>query len=174
MSLHNHLLEDAERDLRQVEREMRRQMRLLDLHLQQLREDLSTTCLCSLALCPWGRRALTPRLDVEPELDSVERRHNWILNSYHDHRLLALVDVKGFDPKEVTVTVKDRKVKVSAEHEEEHATARGKEYNYKNMTKEIILPSEVSEDEVTYSLGPNSVMRIETAHKCYLFFAELQ
>ncbi|NXW46848.1 ODFP1 protein, partial [Nyctiprogne leucopyga] len=83
---------------------------------------------------------------------SMERRHNWILNSCHDHRLLALVDVKGFDPKEVTVTVKDRKVKVLAEHEEEHATARGKEYNYRNMTKEIILPPGVSEDEVTYSL----------------------
>ncbi|NWS50172.1 ODFP1 protein, partial [Probosciger aterrimus] len=65
---------------------------------------------------------------------------------------LALIDVKGFDPKEVSVTVKDRKVKVVAEHEEEFSTSRGKEYNYKNISQEISLPSGVSEDEVTYSL----------------------
>ncbi|NXS69596.1 ODFP1 protein, partial [Pandion haliaetus] len=83
---------------------------------------------------------------------SMQRRLNRMLNSSHDHKLLALVDVKGFDPKEVTVTVKDGKVKVLAEHEEEHTTARGKEYNYRNITKEIILPPGVSKDEVTYSL----------------------
>lgn len=98
---------------------------------------------------------------------SMQRRLNSMLNSSHDHKLLALMDVKGFDPKEVTVTVKDRKVKVLAEHEEEHATARGKEYNYRNITREISLPPGVSEDEVTYSLGPNSVVKIEMAHKCY-------
>ncbi|KFQ83506.1 Outer dense fiber protein 1, partial [Phoenicopterus ruber ruber] len=83
---------------------------------------------------------------------SMQRRLNRMLNSSHDHKLLALMDVEGFDPREVTVMVRDRKVKVSAEHEEEHTTARGKEYNYKNITKEISLPPGVSEDEVTYSL----------------------
>lgn len=98
---------------------------------------------------------------------SMQRRLNRMLNSSHDHKLLALVDVEGFVPKEVTVTVKDGKVKVLAEHEEEHTTTRGKVYNYKNITKEISLPLGVREDEVTYSLGSNNVVKIETAHKCY-------
>nr|XP_010298840.1 PREDICTED: outer dense fiber protein 1 [Balearica regulorum gibbericeps] len=150
MSSHNHLLEDAKWDLRQVERKVQRQMRLPDPHLQQLREELPASCLRSLPprpcclrpphSCPWERRALP---------------------------LLALMDVEGFDPKEVTVTVKDGKVKVSAEHEEEHTTARGKEYNYRNITREISLPPRVSEDEVTYSLEPNSIVKIETVCKCY-------
>ncbi|NXC76053.1 ODFP1 protein, partial [Anhinga anhinga] len=83
---------------------------------------------------------------------SMQRRLNRMLSASHDHKLLALMDVGGFDPKEVTVTVKDRKVKVLAEHKEEHTTARGKTYNYKNIMKEISLPPGVSEDEVTYSL----------------------
>ncbi|NWS53834.1 ODFP1 protein, partial [Chunga burmeisteri] len=83
---------------------------------------------------------------------SMQRRLNRMLNSSHDHKLLAVVDVKGFDPKEVTVTVKDGKVKVSVEHEEKRTTARGKEYNYRNITKEISLPPGVSEDKVTYSM----------------------
>ncbi|NXK07651.1 ODFP1 protein, partial [Herpetotheres cachinnans] len=82
----------------------------------------------------------------------MQRSLNGMLNSSHDHRLLALMDVKGFDPKEVTVTVKDGKVKVSAEHKEECTTARGKEYKYRNIMKEISLPPGVSEDKVTYSL----------------------
>ncbi|NWU61926.1 ODFP1 protein, partial [Pterocles burchelli] len=82
----------------------------------------------------------------------MHRRLNRTLNSPHDHQLLALVDVSGFDPGEVTVTVKGRKVKVLAEHEEEHTTARGKEYSYRNITREISLPPGVSEGEVTYSL----------------------
>ncbi|KAM9302588.1 outer dense fiber protein 1 [Morus bassanus] len=177
MSLHDHLLEDAKKDLRQVEREMQRQMRLLDLHLRQLREELPASCPCSPARCPcclhqpdrhpWERMALTTRLDVEQELGSMPRRLNRMLNSSHDHQLLALTDVEGFDPKEVTVTVKDGKVKVLAEHEEEHTTTRGKAYNYKSVTKEISLPPGVSEDEVTYSLEPNSVVKIEIARKCY-------
>ncbi|NWX04638.1 ODFP1 protein, partial [Caloenas nicobarica] len=65
---------------------------------------------------------------------------------------LALIDVEGFDPNDVIVMVKDGKVKVLAEHEEERTTARGKEYNYRNITKQISLPLGVSEDEVTYSL----------------------
>ncbi|KFP15564.1 ODFP1 protein, partial [Cochlearius cochlearius] len=83
---------------------------------------------------------------------SMRRSLNRMLDSSHDHKLLALMDVEGFDPNEVTVTVKDGKVKVLAEHEEEHTTARGKEYNYKNIKKEISLPPGVSEDEVTCSL----------------------
>ncbi|KGL98698.1 Outer dense fiber protein 1, partial [Charadrius vociferus] len=83
---------------------------------------------------------------------SMQRRLNRMWNSSHDHKLLGLVDVEGFVPKEVTVTVKDGKVKVLAEHEEEHTTTRGKVYNYKNITKEISLPPGIREDEVTYSL----------------------
>ncbi|NXS54752.1 ODFP1 protein, partial [Brachypteracias leptosomus] len=83
---------------------------------------------------------------------SMQRRLNRTLNSSHDHKLLASMDVKGFDPKEVTVMVKDGKVKISAEHEEEHTTTRGKEYSYRKITKEINLPPGVREEEVTYSL----------------------
>jgi len=97
----------------------------------------------------------------------MQRRLNRMLHPSHDHRLLSLMDMTAFDPKEVTVTVKDGKVTVLAEHEEEYTTTRGKEYNYRNITKEISLLPGVGEDEVTYSLGPNSIMKIETAHKCY-------
>ncbi|NXE16985.1 ODFP1 protein, partial [Lophotis ruficrista] len=83
---------------------------------------------------------------------STQRRLNRMLDSSHDHKLLASIDVDGFEPREVTVVVKNGKVKVLAEHEEEHTTARGKEYYYKTITKEISLPPGVSEDEVTYSL----------------------
>ncbi|XP_009476052.1 outer dense fiber protein 1 [Pelecanus crispus] len=177
MSLHSRLLEDAKQGLRQVERKIRRQMRLLDRHLQQLREELPASCPRSRALCPcclrqpdlcsWERRALTARLDVERELGSMQRRLNRMMNSSRDHKLLALMVVEGFDPKEVTVTVKDGKVKVLAEHKEERTTSRGKEYNYRNIMKEISLPPGLREDEVTYSLGPNGVVKIETARKCY-------
>jgi len=86
-------------------------------------------------------------------------------NASQDHKVLAVMDVKGFDPEEVSVTVKDRKVQVLAEHEEAHTTTRGKEYNYKKVRKEFTLPPGVSEDEVMYSLGPNRVVKIETAHR---------
>uniref|UniRef100_A0A8D0F754 Outer dense fiber protein 1 n=1 Tax=Strix occidentalis caurina TaxID=311401 RepID=A0A8D0F754_STROC len=98
---------------------------------------------------------------------SMQRRLNRLSNFSHDNKLLALMDMKGFDPKEVVVTVKDGKVKVLAEHKEEHATTEGKEYNYRSIMKEISLPLGVSKDEVTYSLGPNSIMKIEMACKCY-------
>ncbi|EMP39282.1 Outer dense fiber protein 1 [Chelonia mydas] len=100
-------------------------------------------------------------------LKSIRRRVNRMLNSCHDHKLLALMDVKGFDPEEVTVKVKDGKVKVSAEHEEEHRTLRGKEYNYTNLTKEISLPPGVHEEEVMYTVGPSSMVKIETPRKCF-------
>ncbi|NXY48953.1 ODFP1 protein, partial [Ceuthmochares aereus] len=83
---------------------------------------------------------------------SLPRSLNRLMDSSDDHVPLALLDMKGFDPKEVTLTVKDGKVKVSAEHEEEQSTTSGKEYNYRKFTKEINLPQGVSEDEVTYSL----------------------
>ncbi|NXG82382.1 ODFP1 protein, partial [Stercorarius parasiticus] len=83
---------------------------------------------------------------------SMQRRLNRMLDSSHDDKLLALVDVEGFVPEEIIVTVKDGKVKVLAEHREEHTTSRGKEYNYKNIMKEISLPPGVGEDQVTYSL----------------------
>ncbi|NXX16163.1 ODFP1 protein, partial [Podargus strigoides] len=82
---------------------------------------------------------------------SMQRRHDRMSNS-SDHKLLALMDVKGFDPKEITVTVKHGKVKVLAEHKEEHTTSGWKECNYRNITREISLPPGVCEDEVTYSL----------------------
>ncbi|PKU34599.1 outer dense fiber protein 1 [Limosa lapponica baueri] len=97
----------------------------------------------------------------------MQRRLNRVLDSSCDDKLLALVDVEGFVPEEVTVTVKDGKVKVLAEHEEERTTTRGKVYNYKNIKKEISLPPGVSEDEVTYSLGCNNVLKIKTEHKCH-------
>ncbi|KFP90619.1 Outer dense fiber protein 1, partial [Apaloderma vittatum] len=83
---------------------------------------------------------------------SMQRRLSKVFNSSHDDKLLGLTDVKGFDPEEVTVTVKDGKVKVLAQHEEERTTIRGKEYKYRNIVKEVSLPLGVSEDEVTCSL----------------------
>ncbi|XP_074880371.1 outer dense fiber protein 1 [Buteo buteo] len=182
MSLHDRLWEEVERDLRRVTSEMRRQMRLMDLQLRQLCQEPPASglrgpslrpccCLRQPDARPGEGTALTARLDVERELDSMQRRLNRMLNSCRDHKVLSLINVKGFDPEEVTVTVKDRKVKVLAEHEEEHTTATGTEYNYRNITKEISLPLGVSEDEVTYSLGPDSVVKIEMArrsHPCVL------
>lgn len=96
----------------------------------------------------------------------MQRRLNKMVHSFHCHRLLAVIDMKGFDPKEISVMVKDGKVKVVAEHEEEFTTSRGKEYNYKNISQEISLPSGVSEDKVTYSLCPNNVLKIEAVRCC--------
>ncbi|NXN41114.1 ODFP1 protein, partial [Rhinoptilus africanus] len=83
---------------------------------------------------------------------SMQRKLNWMLDPSHDNKLLALVDVEGFVPKEITVTVEDGKVEVFAEHKEERTTSRGKEYNYRTIVREISLPPGVREDEVTYSL----------------------
>nr|XP_013035493.2 outer dense fiber protein 1 [Anser cygnoides] len=180
MSLFNRILEDTEWDLRRAEREMQRQVRLLDRHLRHLREELPLCCPCSPLPpppCPCLRprgtsshpaergRALPATEDMEQELVSIQRRPNRMPNASQDRNVLAVMDVKGFDPEEVTVKVKDRKVQVLAEHEETHTTARGREYNYKNIRKEISLPPGVSEDEVTYSLGSNRIVKIETAHK---------
>lgn len=83
MSLFNHVLEDAEWDLRQAEREMQRQVRLLDRQLRHLREELPPCCTCSPLPhppCPCLRprgtsshlaergRALPATVDIEQEL----------------------------------------------------------------------------------------------------------
>ncbi|XP_056186432.1 outer dense fiber protein 1 [Falco biarmicus] len=172
---HNCLLEKVKQDLRHVEREIKRQMELLGQYLQQLHKLLPVPSPCSPALCfccsrqrdprPWERGSLTARLDMEQELSRMRRSLNGMSNSSHDHKFLALMDVKDFDSKEVTVTVRDGKVKVLAEHKEERTTARAKEYNYRSITKEISLPPGVREDEVTYSLGPNGTVKIAAAHK---------
>ncbi|NXU18414.1 ODFP1 protein, partial [Pardalotus punctatus] len=72
------------------------------------------------------------------------------LNSCWDQNCLALVDTKGFDPRDVTVSVKDGKVTVSAEHTEEHSTALAKTSNYRRYKKEISL--RLGEEKMTYSL----------------------
>ncbi|XP_068017134.1 outer dense fiber protein 1 [Melanerpes formicivorus] len=174
MSLHDSLLEEAMQELREAEREMQRQMRLMDLHLQQLSEELAVPrqgspaahpCpLCQSDPSPREGRALAARL--EGRLDSIQRRLNRMLNSSQDHKLLALVDVNDFEPKKITVSVKGGKVKVLAECEEEHTTPRGKEHSYKKFTKEISLPPGVSEDQVTYSLESNGIVKIKMACEC--------
>uniref|UniRef100_A0A8B9BUX6 Outer dense fiber protein 1 n=1 Tax=Anser brachyrhynchus TaxID=132585 RepID=A0A8B9BUX6_9AVES len=185
MSLFNRILEDTEWNLRRAEREMQRQVRLLDRHLRHLREELPLCCPCSPLPpppCPCLRPRVSHLLLLASELSShssmsrsarlcscfycsIQRRPNRMPNASRDRNVLAVMDVKGFDPEEVTVKVKDRKVQVLAEHEETHTTARGREYNYKNIRKEISLPPGVSEDEVTYSLGSNRILKIETTHK---------
>ncbi|NXE89751.1 ODFP1 protein, partial [Menura novaehollandiae] len=80
------------------------------------------------------------------------KRLSMMLNSSHNRSRLALVDVKGFDPREVTVMVKDGKVTVLAEHKEECNTAVTKTCNYRKFMKEFNLPPGVNENEVTYSL----------------------
>ncbi|NWV52234.1 ODFP1 protein, partial [Daphoenositta chrysoptera] len=80
------------------------------------------------------------------------RRLGMMLSSSCSQSHLALVDVKGFDPSDVSVTVKDGKVTVSAEHKEEHNTLLGKTRNYRKLLKEFSLPPGVDEDEVTYSV----------------------
>uniref|UniRef100_A0A8C9LFL3 Outer dense fiber protein 1 n=1 Tax=Pavo cristatus TaxID=9049 RepID=A0A8C9LFL3_PAVCR len=171
MSLLSSFLEDHEWDFKQMERMMQRQMQLLDRHLQELREELLPCCPCGhlpppSCLCSWPRtassRAVTAIRDVERDLASVRRKLNRMCNASQDRKVLAVMDVRGFDPEEVTVTVKDRKVQVLAEHEEAHTTAQRKEYNYRKVRKEITLPPGVSEDEVMYSVGPDSVVKIET------------
>ncbi|NWU05726.1 ODFP1 protein, partial [Cephalopterus ornatus] len=80
------------------------------------------------------------------------QRFSRMLNSSHNRNHLALIDVKGFDPKDVSVKVEDGKVTVLAEHREERNTSVSKTCNYRKFMKEFNLPPGVSEDEVTYSL----------------------
>ncbi|NXU45148.1 ODFP1 protein, partial [Drymodes brunneopygia] len=65
---------------------------------------------------------------------------------------LACVDMKGFDPSDVNVTVRDGKVTVAAERKEEHHTCLGRASNYRKFVKEFNLPPGVTDDEVTYSV----------------------
>ncbi|NXB13881.1 ODFP1 protein, partial [Rhagologus leucostigma] len=80
------------------------------------------------------------------------RRLGMMLSSCCSQSHLALVDVKGFDPSDVCVVVKDGKVSVSAEHTEEHNTALGKTCTHRKFIKEFSLPPGVDDDEVTYSV----------------------
>ncbi|NWV90353.1 ODFP1 protein, partial [Machaerirhynchus nigripectus] len=80
------------------------------------------------------------------------RRLGMMLSSCCSPSHLALVDVKGFDPSDISVIVKDGKVTVSAEHTEEHSTALGKTCNYRKFMKEFSLPPGVDDEEVTYSV----------------------
>uniref|UniRef100_A0A8B9NUF8 Uncharacterized protein n=1 Tax=Apteryx owenii TaxID=8824 RepID=A0A8B9NUF8_APTOW len=141
MSLCSRFLEDATRELRKADREIKRQLKVLDLQLPRLCDDLLPPCVCSgRPRCPCDPlcRAsclidptvsylllLSSRVTIHPSVSWTERlsscfyfrtqrRLNKMLNSSHDHKLLALMDVKGFDPDEVTVKVKDGKVKVLA------------------------------------------------------------
>ncbi|XP_077207877.1 outer dense fiber protein 1 [Paroedura picta] len=103
-----------------------------------------------------------PTAPLEPAERRIRRRVAKMLAASARPKLLALMDVKGFDPEDITVKVQDGKVKVSAEHEEEYKTCQGKEYNYSTVTKEICLPPGVADEEVTYSIGPTSLVRIES------------
>ncbi|NXM17400.1 ODFP1 protein, partial [Ploceus nigricollis] len=83
---------------------------------------------------------------------SRRKRLGMMLNSCGSQNHLALIDVKGFDPKDITVTVKDGKVTVSAERKVECNTGSTKTSNYKKFIKEFSLPPGVDEKEVTYSV----------------------
>ncbi|NWI01064.1 ODFP1 protein, partial [Tichodroma muraria] len=80
------------------------------------------------------------------------KRLSRMLSSSCSQNSLALIDVKGFDPRDICVTVRDGKVIVSAEHKEEHNTCMAKTRNYRKLTKEFSLPPGVCENEVTYSV----------------------
>ncbi|NXY33991.1 ODFP1 protein, partial [Pomatorhinus ruficollis] len=79
------------------------------------------------------------------------RRLAVMLSSCCCQRPLALVDVKGFCPEDVTVVMKDGRETVSAERKEEHNTCRGKTSSYRKYTKEFTLPP-CCENKVTYSV----------------------
>ncbi|NXI08093.1 ODFP1 protein, partial [Irena cyanogastra] len=83
---------------------------------------------------------------------SRTKRLGMVLNSCSTPNSLALIDVKGFDPRDITVTVKDGKVTVSAERKLECNTGLTKTCNYKKFVKEFSLPPGVDEKEVTYSV----------------------
>ncbi|XP_042321127.1 outer dense fiber protein 1 [Sceloporus undulatus] len=184
-------LEAVRRDLRRKDREIKRRLRLIDMHCCHRYCDIHTSCLCDINLhphcccllhpyphcmcdilccrpCPpicltsLERKAIRAKIEAEQELARIRRRVTKMLTTCTRPKLLALMDVKGFDPEDITVKVQDGKVKVSAEHEEEFKTCRGKEYNYSTVTKEICLPPGVSEKEVTYTIGPTSLVRIES------------
>ncbi|NWX33010.1 ODFP1 protein, partial [Notiomystis cincta] len=77
------------------------------------------------------------------------RRLGLMLSCCHSPSHLALMDVRGFDPRDVTVCVKDGKVTMAAEHKEEHNSALGKTCSYRRLVKEFSLPP-VVDDDVSY------------------------
>ncbi|NXL71599.1 ODFP1 protein, partial [Leptocoma aspasia] len=83
---------------------------------------------------------------------SRTRRLGMMLNSSCCQNNLALIDVKGFDPRDISVTVKDGKVTVSAERKVECNTGMTKTCNYKKFVKQFSLPPGVEDKEVTYSV----------------------
>ncbi|NWU29620.1 ODFP1 protein, partial [Dyaphorophyia castanea] len=80
------------------------------------------------------------------------RRLGLMLSSSCCPSHLSLCDVRGFDPCDVCVNVKDGKVTVSAERMEEQNSALGKTCTHKKYLKEFSLPPGVDDDEVTYSV----------------------
>nr|XP_060627679.1 outer dense fiber protein 1 [Anolis sagrei ordinatus] len=186
-----HALEAVRRDLRRTDREIKRRMKLIDMHCCHRCCDTNARCLCDINLHPHcccllhpyphclcdilccrpcrpicltslERKAIRAKIEAEQELARIRRRVTKMLSTCNRPKLLALMDVKGFDPDDITVKIQDGKVKVSAEHEEEFKTSRGKEYNYSTITKEICLPPGVAENEITYTIGPSSLVRIES------------
>ncbi|NWR46708.1 ODFP1 protein, partial [Regulus satrapa] len=83
---------------------------------------------------------------------SRSKQLGMMLSSSCSQGHLALIDVKGFDPKDICVMVKDGKVTVAAERREEHNTCISKTSNYKRVVKEFCLPPGVCDDEVTCSV----------------------
>ncbi|NXR27508.1 ODFP1 protein, partial [Cinclus mexicanus] len=79
---------------------------------------------------------------------SRAKRLGMLLSSSCCHN--PLVDTKCFDPRDVSVTVKDGRVTVSAEHKDECNTGLSKSSSYRKYTKEFSLPP--GEEEVTYSV----------------------
>ncbi|NXS13415.1 ODFP1 protein, partial [Neodrepanis coruscans] len=75
-----------------------------------------------------------------------------VLTSSLSQSRLALIDVKDFDPDDVSVVVKDRKVTVLAEHRDDCCTSMAKTHRYRKFVKEFNLPPGVNEDDVTCSL----------------------
>ncbi|NWZ69094.1 ODFP1 protein, partial [Acrocephalus arundinaceus] len=79
------------------------------------------------------------------------RRLGMMLSSCCCPSPCPLIDVRGFDPRDVTVTMKDGRVTVSAERKEECNTCTGKTCSYRKYTKAFSLPP-ACEKEVTYSV----------------------
>ncbi|RMC15081.1 hypothetical protein DUI87_07261 [Hirundo rustica rustica] len=154
-------------------RHIQRQMKMLDMRLQLIRDRLCVARLqrCALPCCclhhcrHLARKALCARLDLERRLDRI-RRLGMMLSSSCCPSPLALIDVKGFDPRDVTVTMKDGKVTVSAERKEECNTCMGRTSSYRKYMKEFCLPPAGCEKEVTYSVKSDSLTEIVAEPKC--------
>ncbi|XP_053837579.1 outer dense fiber protein 1 [Vidua macroura] len=161
MSMHCHF--ESMQNLRHIQRHVK----LLNLRLQLLRERLCAARLhrCTLSCCclpqPCLRRRCISRYERMKRLGRM-------LNSCSGQNL-ALIDVKGFDPRDITVTVKDGKVTVSGERKVECNTGLTKTCNYKKFIKEFSLPPGVDDKEVTYSVESKCPREIEKPPKCCPF-----